>query len=142
MLMVTGLVVKVYGLTHLTVMITLHILVSNHRGVMFQTVTAKAVKRLALTLASATTKAHLSASLLIWVTSLIWTGLFVKTHSVLIRKNVITTMSVRFLEQAIYQMGMEQLVLLTAELIDVSKLAFTVRLQSKDKLLTGTDLLV
>jgi hypothetical protein len=140
--MVMEQIVKRDAQTHIIASMTLHIFVSNHLRVMFQTVTAQAVKLLALTLASATTKAHLSASLLIWVTSLIWTGLFVKTHSVLIRKNVITTMSVRFLEQAIYQMGMEQLVLLTAELIDVSKLAFTVRLQSKDKLLTGTDLLV
>jgi hypothetical protein len=51
-------------------------------------------------------------------------------------------MSVRFLNQADYQIETEMFAYLTVELIDVSKLAFTVRLQSKDKLLTGTDLLV
>jgi putative methionine-R-sulfoxide reductase with GAF domain len=81
--MVTGLVVNLNALIQISASMILQIFVSHQLQAKFQMVTAQAVKLLALTLASATTKAHLSASLLIWVTSLIWTGLFVKTHCVL-----------------------------------------------------------
>ena len=49
-------------------------------------------------------------------------------------------MNVRLLKQADYQIETEMFAYLNVDLIDATILTFTVRLQSKDELLTVTDL--